>query len=95
MTERLIYGRPQNRDLMIHTVLHALQEDNELFDRFMTDPKAVLSAFDLDDDAQRLLSDRDYQGLVERGVHPILVVQLQRRVEWGVSRYADEGGGAS
>lgn len=92
MSDNLIYGRPQNRDLVIHTVLHSLQEDNDLFDRYMTDPSSVLSTFELDDEAHRLLRDRDYQGLVERGVHPILVVQLQRRVEWGVSRYVDDEG---
>lgn len=90
MTDELLFPRPSNRDLAVHTVLHALQEDQDLFERFMKDPDEVLAAYDLDDEARRLLATRDYEGLVARGVHPILVVQLQRRVEWGVSRYADE-----
>jgi len=90
VTDRLLFPRPANRDLVIHTVLHALQEDKGLFERYMEDPDSVLAAYDLDDDARRLLASRDYAGLVNRGVHPILVVQLQRRVEWGVSRYSNE-----
>lgn len=88
MSDQLIYPRPANRDLVIHTILHALQEDKELFNLYMTEPDAVLGKYDLDEEARTLLRDRDYRGLVARGVHPILVVQLQRRVEWGVSRYA-------
>lgn len=90
MTDQLLFPRPANRDLGIHTVLHALQEDRELFERYMEEPEPVLAAYDLDDEGRRLLATRDYAGLVARGIHPILVVQLQRRVEWGVSRYADE-----
>jgi hypothetical protein len=90
MSDKLLFPRPANRDLAVHTFLHALQEDGGLFDRFMEDPEAVLAAYDLDDEAKRLLATHDYTGLVARGIHPILVVQLQRRVEWGVSRYADE-----
>lgn len=90
MTGQLQFPRPANRDFVIHTVLHDLQEDRPLFERYMEDPESVLAAYELDDEGRRLLASRDYAGLVARGVHPILVVQLQRRVEWGVSRYADE-----
>lgn len=90
MPGELVFPRPANRDLVVHTVLHALQEDKQLFDRFMENPDVVLAGYDLDDEAERLLASLDYSGLVARGVHPVLVVQLQRRVEWGVSRHTDE-----
>lgn len=90
MTDQLNFPRPANRDLVIHTVLHVLQQDTEAFAQYMRDPDSVLSRFDLDEEGHRLLRDHDYKGMVARGVHPILVVQLQRRIEWGVSRFTDE-----
>ncbi len=90
MTERLIYPRPANRDLELHTALHELQENEDIFRKFLEDPDAVVGRFDLDDEARALLRDRDYQGMVNRGVHPILVVQLQRNIDWGMNRSRDE-----
>jgi len=84
MTDELIYPRPANRDLGIHTVLHALQEDEALFQEFLADPDTVTGRFGLDEEARALLRARDYRAMVSRGVHPILVVQLQRHIEWGM-----------
>jgi hypothetical protein len=95
MTDELYYPRPANRDLALHTVLHQLQEDEELFREFLGDPGGVAARFDLDEQARALLRDRDYRGMVRRGVHPILVVQLQRHIEWGMKiTAADQPGGA-
>lgn len=84
MTEELLYPRPATRNLAIHTVLHALQEDETLFQEFLADPDQVSSRFGVDDEGRALLRARDYRGMVSRGVHPILVVQLQRHIEWGM-----------
>ena len=50
MTERLIYPRPANRDLELHTALHELQENEDIFRKFLEDPDAVVGRFDLDDE---------------------------------------------
>jgi hypothetical protein len=92
MPDTLLYPRPANRNLELHTVLHRLQEDAELFRAFLDDPGAALKPFPLDDDARSLLRNHDYRGLVARGVHPILVVSLQRQIEWGMTMRADDAG---
>lgn len=84
MAEDLIYPRPATRNLAIHTVLHALQENETLFQEFLADPDVVTGRFDVDEESRALLRARDYRGMVGRGVHPILVVQLQRHIEWGM-----------
>ena len=93
MSDALLYPRPAIRDLELHTVLHDLQEDAELFRGYLDDPDTALSRFDLDEEARALLRNRDYQGLVARGVHPILVISLQRQIEWGMTMRADDSGG--
>jgi hypothetical protein len=94
MTDRLLYPRPATRDLELHTALHRLQEDEALFRQFLDDPDQVLGQFDLDSEARTLLRNRDYQGMVNRGVHPILVVQLQRHIDWGMTLAQGPGGHA-
>lgn len=84
----LIYPRPKPSDYHVHRVLHDLQERTDVFLEYMSDPDAVLGRYDIDDEAARLIKERDYAGLVGRGIHPIIVVSLQRRVEWGTSHSA-------
>jgi Aromatic-ring-opening dioxygenase LigAB, LigA subunit len=93
MSDALLYPRPAIRDLELHTVLHDLQENPELFRAFLDDPDAALKRLPLDDDARKLLGTRDYQGMVARGIHPILVISLQRQIEWGMTMRADDSGG--
>ena len=95
MADALLYPRPANRNLELHTVLHSLQEDPDLFRTYLDDPDAALNRFALDDDARSLLRTRDYKGMVARGVHPILVISLQRQIEWGMTMRADDSGGDS
>ena len=95
MADALLYPRPAIRDMELHTVLHDLQEDAELFRKYLDDPDVALRGISLDDDARKLLRDHDYQGLVARGVHPILVISLQRQIEWGMTMRADDSGGDS
>ncbi|MGH3395993.1 MAG: hypothetical protein ACRDPO_15045 [Streptosporangiaceae bacterium] len=90
MTEELIYPRPGTRNLAVHTVLHALQEDEALFQEFLADPDQVTGRFGVDDEARALLRACDYRGMVSRGVHPILVVHLQRHIEWGMKAGHDD-----
>jgi hypothetical protein len=85
MTDSLIYPRPRNGDFEFHRFLHELQENGALFRGFLSDPDGVMSRFDLDESSRGLLKARDYDGMVARGIHPILVVQLQRRIEWGLT----------
>jgi len=93
VTDKLIYPRPSPRDLAVHTLLHDLQEDEGLFQEFLAHREEVSRRFGVDAEATRLLVDLDYPGLVARGIHPILVVQLQRHIEWGMrmSTTAPEG----
>lgn len=88
MTDELLYKRPRLDDFHVHRVLHDLQEDEPLFEAFLADPDRVLASYPLDDQARRLLTDKDFSGLVERGIHPIMVVQFQRHIEWGMKMTA-------
>jgi hypothetical protein len=88
MTDELIYKRPRVGDFHVHRVLHDLQEDEELFQEFMVDPDKVLSAYPIDDEARRLIGEKDFAGLVARGIHPIMIVQFQRHIEWGMKMSA-------
>jgi hypothetical protein len=84
----LIYPRPKASDYHVHRVLHDLQERTDVFLEYLDNPDQVLQRYDIDDDSHRLIKERDYQGLVARGIHPIIVVALQRRIEWGTSHSA-------
>lgn len=95
MSDALYYPRPANRDLGLHTALHQLQEDEALFRAYLDDPDAALAQFGLDDEARTMLRERDYEGMVKRGVHPILVVQLQRHIEWGMKMASTDRPGAA
>lgn len=95
MTDRLMYPRPRNEDFEVHEILHELQEDEALFREFLVDPDAVMSRFQLDDEARVLIRTHDYEGMVRRGIHPIMVVQLQRQVEWGIKMFSAEDAGSS
>ena len=72
-----------------------MQEDQALFREFLVNPDAVLLRYDLDDEARVLMRTHDYEGMVRRGIHPIMVVQLQRQVEWGIKMFSAEDAGSS
>lgn len=93
MAEKLMYPRPDYRDLEVHTVLHDLQEDEALFGEYFANADAVLDQYDLDEEARGLLRNRDFDGMVRRGIHPILVVQLQRQIEWGIKMFTSDAAG--
>lgn len=84
MTDGLYYPRPRHEDYELARLIHDIQEDDELFAEFMSDPEAFVGSYDLDDDAVRLMTSFDYDGLVVRGIHPMLAVQFKRRVEWNL-----------
>lgn len=90
MTDKLMYPRPRSSDFDVHYALHQLQEDEGLFLEFLADPDAVLSRFPLDDQSKDLIKRRDYDGMVAAGLHPIMVVQYQRHIEWGMKMTAAE-----
>jgi hypothetical protein len=81
----LIYPRPKASDYHVHRALHDLQERTDVFLEYLDDPDTVLGRYGIDDEAHRMIKERDYAGLVARGIHPIIVVALQRRIEWGTS----------
>lgn len=85
MSDQLYYPRPRHEDFELSRLIHDIQEDDELFAQFMADGDAFVSAYDLDDEARKLITSYDYAGLVDRGIHPMLSVQLQRRIEWNLS----------
>lgn len=83
--EKLLYPRPQAGDFHVHRLLHDIQEDEDLFVRFLDEPDAVLGNYpEVDGDAKRLIAEHDYAGLAARGIHPIMIVQFQRHIEWGM-----------
>ena len=83
--EHLMYPRPQADDFYVHRLLHDMQEDEDLFVEFLADPDAVLGRYpEVDDEAKRFIAEHDYEGLQKRGIHPIMIVQFQRHIEWGM-----------
>lgn len=84
MSDKLLYPRPQAGDYDVHKAMHDLQENEGLFREFLQKPDEVLSRYPIDDEARILLKNHDYEGLAARGIHPIMIVQFQRHIEWGV-----------
>lgn len=87
----LLYPRPKASDYDVHRLLHDLQEREPVFRAYLDDPEALVGSYGVDDEAARLVVERDYDGLVARGLHPILVVALKRRIDWGTSLSAAAG----
>lgn len=84
MTNALYYPRPLAADFELARAIHEMQEDDDLFGQFLAERRPFLDRYPIADEAKDLLSNLDYAGLVARGIHPMLVVQMQRRVEWGM-----------
>jgi hypothetical protein len=82
---KLMYQRPRPENYNGHKALHDLQESESIFREYLDDPDRVLDRYDLDDEMRSLIRNADYRGLVERGIHAVMVVQFQRRIEWGMS----------
>jgi hypothetical protein len=83
--QQLLYPRPAPGDFHVHRLLHDIQEDEDLFVEFLADPPAVLSRYpEVDDDAKKAIAAHDYAALQARGIHPIMIVQFQRHIEWGM-----------
>jgi hypothetical protein len=94
--EGLLYPRPQAGDFHVHRLLHDIQEDEDLFEEFLGQPDAVLGRYpEVDDDAKRLIAAHDYAGLQARGIHPIMIVQFQRHIEWGMRMTASKAAAVS
>lgn len=81
----LMYQRPRPENYDGHKALHDLQESEAIFKEYLEDPDAVLDRYGLDDEMRSLIRNADYSGLVARGIHAVMVVQFQRRIEWGMS----------
>lgn len=81
----LMYQRPRPENYDGHKALHDLQESDALFKEFMADRAGFLGRYGLDEEMHRLILENDYPGLVTRGIHAVMVVQFQRRIEWGMS----------
>lgn len=84
MNDNLYYPRPRHEDYELARLIHDIQEDDDLFATFMDGPEDFVAAYDLDDEASKLVTSFDYDGLVVRGIHPMLSVQFKRRVEWNL-----------
>lgn len=84
MSDSLYYPRPRHEDYELARLIHTIQEDDDLFAEFMADPAAFASGYSLDEEATALVTGFDYDGLVLRGIHPMLAVQFKRRVEWNL-----------
>ena len=84
MSDNLYYPRPRHEDFELARLIHDLQEDDGLFEQFMADGPAFVERYELDDEAKKLVTSYDYAGMVARGIHPMLSVQLQRRIEWNL-----------
>ena len=84
MSDNLYYPRPRHEDFELARLIHDLQEDDTLFGQFMADGPAFVERYELDDEAKKLVTSYDYEGMVARGIHPMLSVQLQRRIEWNL-----------
>lgn len=85
MEDKLYYPRPRHEDFELARLIHDIQEDDDLFAEFMADSPAFVKRYTLDAEAEKLMTEYDYPGLVDRGIHPMLAVQLQRRIEWNLS----------
>lgn len=84
MSGNLYYPRPRHEDFELARLIHDIQEDDALFEQFMADGASFVQRYELDEEARKLLTSYDYDGLVARGIHPMLSVQLQRRIEWNL-----------
>ena len=84
MSDNLYYPRPRHEDFELARLIHDIQEDDALFAEFMADGAGFVDRYELDDEAKKLMTSYDYEGLVGRGIHPMLSVQLQRRIEWNL-----------
>jgi hypothetical protein len=94
--EKLMYPRPQVGDFHVHRLLHDMQEDEDLFVEFLGNSDAVLDRYpEVDDEAKRLIATHDYAGLQQRGLHPIMIVQFQRHIEWGMRMTASRAAATS
>jgi hypothetical protein len=94
--EHLMYPRPQVGDFHVHRLLHDMQEDEDLFVEFLDDSDSVLGRYpDVDDAAKQLIAQHDYAGMQQRGLHPIMIVQFQRHIEWGMRMTASRAAATS
>ncbi len=94
--EPLMYPRPKAGDYYVHRLLHTIQEDEDLFVEFLDKPDAVLANYpEVDAEAKRLIAAHDYAGLQNRGIHPIMIVQFQRHIEWGMRMTASRAAATS
>lgn len=84
MSDDLYYPRPRHEDYELARLIHDIQEDDDLFAEFMADSPTFVKRYDIDADAAKLMTEYDYDGLVVRGIHPMLAVQFKRRVEWNL-----------
>lgn len=84
MSDSLYYPRPRHEDYELARLVHDIQEDDELFAEFMADSPAFVKRYDIDPEGAKLMTEYDYDGLVVRGIHPMLAVQFKRRVEWNL-----------
>lgn len=84
MSNGLYYPRPRHEDYELARLIHDIQESDELFAEFMAAPEEFVGRYELDDEARKLMITFDYDGLVERGIHPMLSVQFMRNVQWNL-----------
>ena len=84
MSDGLYYPRPRHQDYELARLIHDIQESDKLFNEFMAAPEVFVEGYDLDDEAKKLMTTFDYDGLVARGIHPMLSVQFIRNVQWNL-----------
>ncbi|HEY7062705.1 MAG TPA: hypothetical protein VII06_14595 [Chloroflexota bacterium] len=59
-------------------LIHRLNVEPALVERFQTDPRAVLAEHDLTDAERAALADGDVVALWQMGVHPLLMLHYCR-----------------
>jgi len=84
MSDGLYYPRPRPEDYELARLIHDIQESDQLFTDFMANPEEFVGGYALDEEARKLMTTFDYDGLVARGIHPMLSVQFMRNVQWNL-----------
>jgi Aromatic-ring-opening dioxygenase LigAB, LigA subunit len=62
----------------VHGLIHALDCDAELVQRFRVDPDALFSAWELSDAERSALLEGTIESLTRAGVHPLMCIRYLR-----------------
>lgn len=82
MRNELYYPRPDPNDYEVQRLVHDLLTDAAILERFKRAPQDLLAEYNLDAEIRSALGDNEFGVLRSRGVHPILLIQVQRLFAW-------------